>query len=109
MIDLYDTYHPPEPTDLGRLDVLERQVILDVNAKDFAAAASTLAKINTTWERVKPFMLAHKGAEIAAQFDKSLAVQAAALKAQDGNALKDEAINALELVDALEKVAAQPA
>ena len=106
VVDLYDVYHPAEPTDLGRLDVLERQVALDVDRKDFTAAASTLAKVNATWERVKPFMLAHNATEAAAQFEKSLAVQASALKAQDGAALKDEVLNALEIVDALEKAAA---
>lgn len=106
VVDLYDTYHPAEPTDLGRLDVLERQVILDVDNKDFAAATNTLAKVTTTWERVKPFMLAHNAAEIATQFEKSLAVQASGLKAQDGSAVKTEALNALEIVDALEKAAA---
>ena len=109
VVDLYDVYHPAVPTDLGRLDVLERQVILDVDGKDFAAAAKTLATINTTWERVKPFMMAHKGAEVATRYEKSLATQASVLKAQDGNGLKDEAKNALEIVDALEIAAAQPA
>ena len=106
VVDMYDVYHPAEPTDLGRLDVLERQVILDVDNKDFAAATNTLAKVTTTWERVKPFMLAHNAAEIATQFEKSLAVQASGLKAQDGSAVKTEALNALEIVDALEKAAA---
>ncbi len=103
VVDLYDLYKPTTPSDLGRLDVLERQVGLDVDAGDLKAAAATLDKITSIWANLKPFMLEHKADAQVKQFDRSLAEQATALKEGDGAALKEEALNALEIIDALEK------
>ena len=89
---------------MGRLDVLGRQVILDVEAEDFVAAANTLSKSEAIWARLKPIVLANQGEKVAAEFDASLATQQKALDAEDGETLSDEANNGLELVDALERL-----
>lgn len=102
VVELFDLYHPTVPVDIGRLDVLERQVILDVAANDFPAAVASLDKTKSVWEKVKPSVLEHNGEEVAAEFEASLATQASALDAKDAAALTDEATKALELVDALE-------
>jgi len=103
-VELFDLYHPVIPTDIGRLDILERQIILDVASQNFTAATDTLASINRVWEGVRPSVLAHDGKSVAEQFDQSLATQAEALKAKDTAALTDEAKNGLELVDDLERI-----
>lgn len=104
VIDLFDLYQPPIPTDIGRLDVLGRQIILDVAAGDWAKAEQTLASTNEVWSRAKASVLEHQGAEVAGQYDTSLQVQADLLKAKDDMKLTTEANNGLELVDALERV-----
>ena len=96
--------HPVIPADIGRLDVLERQIILDVENQNFTAGTKTFAKTITVWEQVKPSILAHSGQSVVEQFDNSLAVQSTALKAQDGSTLIDEARNGLEIVDAMESL-----
>ncbi len=104
VIDLFSMYHPAVPPDLGRLDVFEREVVLDAGDQDFTAVADSLAKIDAIWARLKPSVLAHKGADVAKQFEASVAAQQAALKAKDGSAITTEANKGLELVDAIEKV-----
>jgi len=104
VVDLFAVYHPALPADLGRLGVLERQVVLDVTANDLTAAADSLAQVNAVWARLKPFVLAINGSDVAAQFDASLSTQATALSASDAAALTAEADNGLELVDALEQL-----
>lgn len=104
VMDLFALYHPVVPTEIGRLDVLERQLMLDVEKQNFTAATDTLAKINMVWERVKPSVLAQNGQAVAGQFEASLAAQAEALQAQDATALTNEVNNGLEIVDALENV-----
>jgi hypothetical protein len=103
-IDLYSVYQPAVPPDLGRLDMLERQIVLDVAASDLAAAANTLAIVDAIWARLKPLMLLHNGSELAAQFDASLAAQRTAWEGKKGSAVTEQAQKALELVDALEKL-----
>lgn len=104
IVELYALYNPVIPADIGRLDVLERQVILDVAANDYTAAATSLDKVKAVWENVKPSVLAHDGQDASAQFEASLAAQESALTAQDKTTLTNEATNGLEIVDVLERL-----
>lgn len=104
VVDMFDIYHPAIPADIGRLDMLERQIKLDVTANDYTAADKTFAQIQEIWARVKPSIVEHKGAEAAKQYDDNIAAQAAALKSQDGGKLSTEAQTGLDIVDRLEKV-----
>lgn len=102
VVELFALYNPKVPADIGRLDVLERQVILDVAAEDYSAATTSLAKTKSVWESVKPSALEHNGKEVAAQFEASLTAQESALGAKDDAKLTNAARDALEIVDALE-------
>ncbi len=104
VVDMFDLYNPVIPTDIGRLDVLERQLILDMANQNFSAATDTLTKINIVWEKVKPSILAHDGQSVAEQFANILALQDTALKAKNTASLTDAANNGLELVDAMENL-----
>jgi len=104
VVELFALYSAKVPADIGRLDVLERQVILDVAAKDYSAAKTSLAKTMSVWSEVKPSVLEHNGKDVAAQFDSSLEIQSAGLDSKDYTALTDEARKALEIVDALEQL-----
>jgi len=104
VVELFALYNPVIPAGIGRLDVLERQVILDVAAQEYSAALETMTKTRSVWEHVKPSVLEHDGQEVAAQFEASLEAQAAALDSQEADALTREATDALELVDALERL-----
>jgi hypothetical protein len=103
IVDLFAVYHPALPTDLGWLDVLERQIVLG-EPDDDTARADSLAKINAVWARLKPVILARNGSDVLTRFESSLAAQQQALSNQQAAALMAEATNALELVDALEKL-----
>ncbi len=48
--DLHDNHHPATATDLGRLDVLGREIILDVDRRDLDAGAKPLATIRSVWK-----------------------------------------------------------
>src|SRR5690349_16830734 len=102
VVELFALYSSKVPADIGRLDVLERQVILDVAAKDYSAATKDLAKTTSVWKEVEPSVLEHNGKDVAAQFNSSLEEQSARLDSKDYTALTDEARKALEIVDALE-------
>jgi hypothetical protein len=104
VLDLFALYNPTTPPDIGRLDVFERQIILDVTANDYVAAAASFAKTKATWESVKPSVIAHKGQSVADKFDASIAIQEAKLQARDIPTLTAEVNVALELVDELEKL-----
>lgn len=102
VVEMFALYSPKVPADIGRLDVLERQVILDIAAKDGVAAKKDLAKILSIWSEVQPSVLEHNGNEVAAQFQESLDTQVVRLDSKNYTGLTEEARNALEIVDALE-------
>jgi len=104
IVELFALYHPKVPVDIGRLDVLERQVILDVAAKDYTAATTSLAKTKSVWEKVKPSVLENDGKNVAADFEASLTTQESALNDKDEVTLKSEANNGLEIVDQMEQL-----
>lgn len=104
VVDMFTVYQPSRPTDLGRLDVLERQVVLDTASDNLTAAADSLAKTNAVWARLKPVILAHNGSTVGTKFENSLSMQQEALNTEDTSALTTEAKNGLELVDALEQL-----
>ncbi len=104
VVDLFDLYHPAIPANVGRLDVLERQVVLDTAASNFTAVNDDLDQINKTWDTLKPSVLEHSGEETAKQFEASLSLQAESLKTRDVAVLTQEAKNALEIVDTLENL-----
>jgi hypothetical protein len=104
VLDLFALYSPTMPVEIGRLDVVERQIILDVTANNFDAAAASLAKTRAAWESVKPSILAHNGKSVVDKFEASLALQDTRLQARDIAALMAEVNNGLEIVDELEKL-----
>ena len=104
VVELFALYNPKVPADIGRLDVLERQVILNVAAKDYTAVDSILKKTESVWEDVKPSVLEHKGQDVAAQFEASLKTQEDALTSKDDATLTNAAREGLEIVDALEQL-----
>jgi len=104
VVELFALYNPAIPADIGRLDVLERQVILDVAARDYSAAEKSLAKTKYVWEQVKSSALEHNGKDVAAQFEASLAEQESALSGKNDAMLTNKANEGLEIVDALEQL-----
>ena len=104
VVEMFALYNPNIPADIGRLDVLERQLILDVAAHDYSAAKISLAQTKSTWEKVKPTVLEHNGRDVAEEFETSLAAQEAGLNAKDDEVLTNDARNGLEIVDALEQL-----
>ena len=104
VVELFALYNPIIPIDIGRLDVLERQVILDAARNDFSAAMDSFAKTKEAWENVKPSIVAQNGQDVADQFENSLTIQETTLKVEDAAGLTKEAGNALEIVDAMERL-----
>ena len=104
VVEMFALYNPNIPADIGRLDVLERQLILDVAAHDYSAAEISLAQTKSTWEKVKPTVLEHNGRDVAEEFEASLAAQEAGLNVKDDEVLTIDARNGLEIVDALEQL-----
>ena len=52
--DVYDHYRVTVPTDLGRLDYLGREILLNVEKGDWAAGRNTAAEVLRVWTRLKP-------------------------------------------------------
>lgn len=104
VVELFDLYHPAIPADIGRLDVYGRQIILDVQAGNWDAAANSLQMEQNILARLKPDLADHNGADAISQYEASLQTQQAGLQNKDANAVIKAARDALEIVDAMESL-----
>lgn len=101
-VELYGLYNPAVPIDIGWLDVIGRQVVLDASANDLSAAGQTVGEMQTTWDQVRQSVIDHNGSDVAAQMDATMVSLTKALTDQDGEALTVQAKIELEVVDAME-------
>jgi hypothetical protein len=104
IVDLFTTYNPAIPIDLGWLDVIERQTVLDASTNQLSAATDSIAKANAIWVRLRPSVLSHNGTNVALQFEVNLYAQRTALIAKNSSNLLENANSALEIVDSLEQL-----
>jgi hypothetical protein len=103
IVDVFDLFDFKIPSDVGRLDWLERQVIIDADRDDWDAVAGDVVQTRETFDRVKPGVVAAGGEEEALDCETSVAKQGELAASRDP-AIVDEANIALELVDDLESV-----
>jgi len=101
-LDLFDYYRPGFPPDLRRLRVLERQVVIDAEARDFNNMSGTLNRITYVWRDVRPTVLARADDATMQAFEDNIAAQEAALRTRDAPTLAYRAGNVLALLDEIQ-------
>jgi hypothetical protein len=102
VIELFGHYDLPRPIQIGRLDVIGRQIRLDGDRNDDTAAAAQLAAARDQWAAVKADVIAHNGAAAALKTDAVLAAVERSLANRDRAALEAAATELLEAVDSME-------
>lgn len=101
-VELFGLYNPVVPVDIGRLDVVGRQVVLDVSSHDLAAASNSVGQMRTIWEGIRKSVIDNDGLDVARQMDATVASLENALDVQNAEALTVQAKIELEVVDAME-------
>ena len=110
--DLFDLYSFPVPSDALRGDGVFRQLQIDGEYSDFAAAAPDLAATKAVWTRLKPLVVVQAptrgdipgSATVVADMDKAIADCDAAIKANDRAALGVASQNGLDDIDVVETI-----
>jgi hypothetical protein len=103
-MDLYQYYRPGIPPELRQLQVLEKRIVIDAASNDLDSAATSLRRLGTSWQRVRPTVLVRGGSQTALILDTNLADQRAALDAGDEEALAARAQIALGLIRELQRL-----
>jgi hypothetical protein len=97
---LSTSHKPPVPVDVTMLDYYGRELEIGATANDNAQLSRAASAIRTTWNRLRPTVVARGGSTEATQFDKVVAsVRAARTPAQYA-----KTATLLDQVDALEAV-----
>jgi hypothetical protein len=104
-VDLFGLYDVGRPVAIGRLDVLGRQVILDVQRGDINAAGAQVRKLERVWrDGLRADVLDHKGGTVAGRTDTTLnAIERAATR-DDARTVVAQTRGLLELVDDMERL-----
>jgi hypothetical protein len=100
--DVYDHYQVTVPTDLGRLDYLGREILLNVEKGDWTAARNTAAEVLRVWTRLKPTLNA-AAQRSAADFESTVNALIGDVNRQDSTATTKDANALLDKVDVLEQ------
>ena len=108
VIELIGHYRLGHPVQVGRLDVIGRQIVIDVERSDDDRARSDVDAARRQWTEVRASVLRHRGARVAARSDRVVTRLRAAAAAQDRRALENGANDLLELVDRMERLYRTP-
>jgi hypothetical protein len=103
IVDVFDLFDVTIPTDIGRLDWLERQVIIDAERQNWDAVRGDLNETRAKFDHVRDDVSEKGGDKEVSDYEASLTRQDELAASQDA-AIIDEATVALELVDELEQV-----
>jgi hypothetical protein len=104
LVDLYELYHPAVPAVLDRLNIAERQVLLDTESGKPEMAQVALDKSRGYWDQLKAAVIYHGGEQLSERLDVSLALQEDYLKAGKQDFLSAEVEHGLELLKLIENL-----
>ena len=102
LIELLSRYDLGRPVQIGRLDVIGRQIVIDADARNLAAAGTQIAAARTEWTAVRADVLGHDGAKVSARAEAALDALQRAVDARDATTVSRKATELLEIVDAME-------
>lgn len=104
VIELLDRYARRHPVQVGRLDVIGRQIVIDVRRSEDDRARADVGAARREWNAVRASVLRHHGARVASRTDRVFARLLAAATARDGRVLEHASNDLLELVDGMERL-----
>jgi hypothetical protein len=102
-VELLGHYDLGHPIQVGRLDIIGRQILLDLDEDDRAGVTEQIAAARTEWDAIRADVTA-RSAAVGAQVDATLAALDEAAAAQNDGLLKAEVRAMLEIVDAMEEL-----
>ena len=102
-VELLGSYDIGHPVEVGRLDVIGRQILLDLERGDRAGVGEQIHAARTQWDAIRADVTG-RSANVAAQVDATLAALEEANVAENDGLLKAEIRALLETVDALEEL-----
>jgi hypothetical protein len=103
-VELIGHYNPARPSGINRLAVFQRQIVLDAADGDLADVSTNLSRVRSTWDRVRPAILANAGDTVVNGFDQLIAEQEAALQARNRAALTSSAETALRMINQMQEL-----
>jgi len=101
VVDLFCFYHSVVPVDIEYLNILERQILLDVQMRNWNATEQALLILSDVWRRIEPFFIEQIGYSLANKFSESMKNLYDAFKIKDSMAIQLETQNGLKIIDEL--------
>jgi hypothetical protein len=101
-IKLYEYHHAAVSPNLRRLEVLERQILIDLSSDAYASALRTLDCAQEVWHRVQPRIQIQAGYQAAVAMDGQFPVQRTALQVKDRATVTASVQTMLSLIDQIQ-------
>lgn len=100
-MSMYDVGHPVQ---IGRLDVIGRQIAIDAQAGDFTGASNQIEAAQTQLDQVSTSLTDHGGKDVLTQAQATLKQLRTYVTEQNADAAKTQANVFLEIVDRMEQL-----
>jgi hypothetical protein len=103
LIEVFALYDIGHPIQIARLDVIGRQIVIDVKRGDIVAAASQVAAAQTQYQAIKEDIQS-RSADVDDSTEDTLDAMQSAADKSDAATLTSEAKAFLEIVDDMERL-----
>jgi len=103
-VRLYERHHAAVSPNLRRLEVLERQILIDLSSDSYASALRTLDCAREVWHRVQPRIQMQAGYQAAVAMDGQFPVQRTALQIKDRATVIASVQTMLSLINQLQQL-----
>lgn len=103
-VELYEHLHAAVSPNLWRLEVLERQILIDLSSDAYDSALRTLDCAQEVWHRVQPRIQIRTGFQAALTLEGQLTVQRTALNVQDRTTAIASVESVLSLIQDIQRL-----
>lgn len=103
VVELFARYASGHPVQVGRLDVIGRQIVIEAARGEVPAARGQIAAARAQWRAVKASVIGHGGCVVAKRTDATFARLQEAAAVGDAATITKAANALLELVDGMER------
>jgi hypothetical protein len=104
VVSLYENLHAAVSPNLRRLEVLERQILIDLSSDAYNSAMRTVDSAEAVWHRVQPRIQIRAGYEAAVTLDGQFVVQRTALQVRDRTTVIASVQTVLSLIDDIQNL-----
>jgi hypothetical protein len=104
VLDVIVLYPPDMPVGVNWLEILERQLLIDLAGNNYSAGEATFTRLQEIWGKIQVSLLARHRSDLVKKFSASLTEQEKHLKAKEQVGMVIKVKRAITIIHDMERV-----